>query len=163
MNKKGKITNFGDVFQKEGEKNRTLICITPLCDCLRPQNKRKSNFYFAEGEVMKDREKALKLGDTAFISYLPNNVIVRWGEKNKEEDKAKYNPLYIKPYQYKVFESQNIIDTDNKIVVHYLNKSGEIKSKTLIYQTTIRSNYAQRIANHAFIYPMRVGIDFVKL
>lgn len=163
LNKKGKILNFGDVFQIDGEENRYLICITPLCDCLRPQNKIKSNFYFAEGVIMKDKKKALELGDTAFISYLPNNVIVRWGELNNEVDNAKYNPLYIKPYQYKVFENQNIIDENNKIAVHYLNKTGEIKSKILIYQTTIRSNYAQRIANHAFIYPMRVGIDFVKL
>lgn len=163
LNKKGKILNFGDVFQIEGEENRYLICITPLCDCLRPQNKIKSNFYFAEGVIMKDKKKALELGDTAFISYLPSNVIVRWGELNNEVDNAKYNPLYIKPYQYKVFENQNVIDENNKIAVHYLNKTGEIKSKTLIYQTTIRSNYAQRIANHAFIYPMRVGIDFVKL
>lgn len=163
LNKKGKILNFGDVFQIEGEDNRYLICITPLCDCLRPQNKIKSNFYFAEGVIMKNKKKALELGDTAFISYLPNNVIVRWGELNNEDDNAKYNPLYIKPYQYKVFENQNVIDENNKIAVHYLNKTGDIKSKTLIYQTTIRSNYAQRIANHAFIYPMRVGIDFVKL
>ena len=163
LNKKGKILNFGDVFQIEGEENRYLICITPLCDCLRPQNKIKSNFYFAEGVIMKDKKKALELGDTAFISYLPSNVIVRWGELNNEVDNAKYNPLYIKPYQYKVFGNQNVIDENNKIAVHYLNKTGEIKSKTLIYQTTIRSNYAQRIANHAFIYPMRVGIDFVKL
>lgn len=162
LDKRGKILNFGDVFQIENEENRYLICITPLCDCLRPQNKVKSNFYFAEGERMRDKEKALKLGDTAFISYLPNSIIVRWGEINSEGDKAKYNPLYIKPYQYKVLENKNIINDDNKIIVYYLNREGKIKSKTLIYQTTIRQNYAQRIANHAFMYPMRVGVDFVK-
>ena len=30
------------------------------------------------------------------------------------------------------------------------------------YVTTIKQNYAQRIANHAFSHPVRVGIDFIK-
>ncbi|MDR0332433.1 MAG: hypothetical protein LBI15_03125 [Dysgonamonadaceae bacterium] len=161
LDKKGKGLNFGDVFQIEGEENKYLICITPLCDCLRPQDKIKSNFYFAEGVVMK-KEKALELGDTAFISYLPKDIVVRWGEINNDNEKAKYNPLYIKPWQFKVFERENKIDENSKINVHYLNKDKEIKTKSLVYITTIRSNYAQRIANHAFTYPMRVGIDFVR-
>lgn len=161
LNKQHKILNFGDVFQIDGEESRYLICITPLCDCLRPQEKIKSNFYFAEGVVI-NKKDALNIGDTSFISYLPNNEIVVWGRLNTEKD-AKYNLLYIKPHQYKVFENKNIIDEENKIVVHYLNRLGETKCKTLIYQTTIRENYTQRIANHAFMYPMRVGIDFVKL
>lgn len=161
LDKRGKFINFGDVFRID-EENRYLLCITPLCDCLKPQDKIKSNFYFAEGLVMKDKEKALKLGDTAFISYLPNDIIVRWGDLNTDEEKAKYNPLYIKPYQYKVYENKNIIDDNKKIEVHYLNKEGQIRDKTLTYITTIRTNYTQRIANHAFTYPMRVGIDFVK-
>ena len=161
LDKKGKIINFGDVFNIEGEESRYLICITPLCDCLRP-NKSKSNFYFAEGTVMKNKEKALVLGDSAFLSFLPGNIIVRWGDLSLDDENAPYQPLYIKPYQYKIFEKQNTIDENEKIEVHYINKQGEIKSKTLIYKTTIRSNYAQRIANHVFTYPMRVGIDFVK-
>lgn len=161
LNKIGKIINFGDVFNIDGEESRYLICITPLCDCLRP-NKSKSNFYFAEGTVMKDKKKALVLGDSAFLSFLPGNIIVRWGELSQDDENAPYQPLYIKPYQYKIFEKKNTIDENEKIEVHYINKQGEIKSKTLIYKTTIRSNYAQRIANHVFTYPMRVGIDFVK-
>lgn len=161
LDKIGKIINFGDVFNIEGEESRYLICITPLCDCLRP-NKSKSNFYFAEGTVMRDKKKALILGDSAFLSFLPGNIIVRWGDLSQDDENAPYQPLYIKPYQYKIFEKKNTIDENEKIEVHYINKQGEIKSKTLIYKTTIRSNYAQRIANHVFTYPMRVGIDFVK-
>lgn len=161
LDKIGAIINFGDVFNIEGEESRYLICITPLCDCLRPK-KSKSNFYFAEGTVMKDKRKALALGDSAFLSFLPGNIIVRWGDLSLDDENAPYQPLYIKPYQYKIFEKQNTIDENEKIEVHYINKQGEIKSKTLIYKTTIRSNYAQRIANHVFTYPMRVGIDFVK-
>lgn len=111
---------------------------------------------------MKDKRKALALGDSAFLSFLPGNIIVRWGDLSLDDENAPYQPLYIKPYQYKIFEKQNTIDENEKIEVHYINKQGEIKSKTLIYKTTIRSNYAQRIANHVFTYPMRVGIDFVK-
>ena len=32
----------------------------------------------------------------------------------------------------------------------------------LEYKFTLRTNYTQRIANHAFSHPLRVGIDFVK-
>ena len=31
------------------------------------------------------------------------------------------------------------------------------------YITTLRNDYAQRIANHAFGHPARVGVDFVKI
>ena len=30
------------------------------------------------------------------------------------------------------------------------------------YITTLRNDYTQRIANHAFGHPARVGVDFVK-
>jgi len=48
------------------------------------------------------------------------------------------------------------------IHIYYLNKEGKKKSKEVKYITTIRQNYAQRISNHAFSYPLRVGVDFVK-
>jgi hypothetical protein len=31
------------------------------------------------------------------------------------------------------------------------------------YVTTLRSDYTQRIANHAFGHPARVGVDFEKI
>ena len=67
LNKNGGYINFGDVFKMEGE-DRYLICLTPLCDCLRPQEKIKRNYFFAEGEHI-NLDSALKLGDTAFISF----------------------------------------------------------------------------------------------
>lgn len=163
LDKKNKILNFGDVFKIEGE-NKYLICITPLCDCLRPQDKTKGNFYFAEGNNIK-LDTALKQGDTAFVSYLHDNIIIRWSEISTDNDlqKNKLNPVYIKPIQYKILEGQNIINDQNKLTIHYLNKEGNIKSKELNYLGTIRPNYAQRIANHAFSYPVRVGVDFVKI
>lgn len=166
FDKKDQILNFGDVFLIEHNENhkespKYLICLTALCDCLRPHDKIKSNFYFAEGSNIKDTD-ALDLGDTAFISFLPNNITIKWTEITKDPLRNTYGPLYIKPLQYKVFENQNVFDENNKIKVHYLDKTGQTKSETLKYIGTIRPNYAQRIANHAFSYPVRVGVDFVK-
>src|SRR5690606_5758235 len=56
------------------------LCITALCDCLYP-NKIDSNFYFAKGEEFDDLDTALRLGDTAFLSFLPNGKVVLWGDK----------------------------------------------------------------------------------
>ncbi|WP_027076078.1 response regulator receiver domain [Maribacter antarcticus] len=165
--KENQILNFGDVFTVEPNENhknspKYLICLTALCDCLRPQDKIKSNFYFAEGSNI-DVNKALELGDTAFISFLPNNITIKWTEIASDDLKKAYGPVYVKPLQYKVFEKENKIDSHNQIKVHYLDKIGQTKSETLNYIGTIRPNYAQRIANHAFSYPVRVGVDFVKI
>lgn len=166
FNKQNKILNFGDVLLVEKNENhktspKYLICLTPLCDCLRPQDKIKGNFFFAEGTNIK-LEEALELGDTAFISYLTNNITIKWTEITLDNLKKSYSPLYIKPIQYKIFENQNTFDKNNQIKVNYLDKSGQSKSETLTYLGTIRNNYAQRISNHAFSYPIRVGVDFVK-
>lgn len=159
LNKNGGYINFGDVFEIEGE-GKYLICLTPLCDCLRPQEKIKRNYFFAEGGHI-NLDSALKLGDTAFVSFLPNDKVVRWTDV--PQDESKYTPIYIKPLQYKVLEGKDLINSDGVIELYYLNKEGERKSKQVKYITTIRQNYAQRIANHAFSYPLRVGVDFVKL
>lgn len=153
--------NFGDVFIDES-KNEYYICITALCDCLRPE-KIKNNFFFAEGSKI-NKDEALKLGDSAFISYLTGNKIVKWTipDSNVEGDGHKYTPVYIKPSQYTVV-STNFDEADgNSIELSFLNHKGAINSKKVKYVTTIKNNYAQRIANHAFAHPVRVGVDFVK-
>jgi|SRR5690554_15204 len=167
LNKVGQTINFGDVFlveenENHKEKPKYLICLTALCDCLNPQEKIKSNYYFAEGKNIKVKT-ALDLGETAFISYLPNNITIVWSDIAEDEKQQKYSPIYVKPIQYKVFEDANIIDDNDQISVHYLDKKGETKSEKLTYLGTIRPNYTQRIANHAFSYPIRVGVDFVKI
>lgn len=166
FDKKDEILNFGDVFKIEPNENhkkspKYLICLTALCDCLRPHDKIKSNFYFAEGSNI-DVNKALSLGDTAFISFLSNDITISWTEVAMDDLKKAYGPVYVKPLQYKVFDGQNKIDENNQIKVHYLDKNGATKTEVLNYIGTIRPNYAQRIANHAFSYPIRVGVDFVK-
>ncbi len=183
--------NFGDVF-KDNEDNYYL-CITALCDCYYP-NKIDSNFYFAKGKVFPDIETALKLGDTAFLSFLPNNQIVQWGEaelvkkvKVKKVDgetdeqlnyrilEAELNayktflhkPFYIKPKVYNV-ENNKLIDNKMRIwdITNKFTKE-EFEQKLnyfdVGYITTLRNDYTQRIANHAFGHPARVGVDFVKI
>ena len=168
LNKVNQPINFGDVFLIEenenhkGQKPKYLICLTALCDCLRPQEKIRSNYYFAEGKNI-DLETALHLGETAFTSYLANGVTIVWSEVASNEKQQKYSPIYIKPIQYKVYENANLINENNQLNIHYLDKMGQTKSERLTYLGTIRPNYTQRIANHAFSYPVRVGVDFAKL
>jgi hypothetical protein len=168
LNKNDQTINFGDIFLVEendnhkGQKPKYLICLTALCDCLRPQEKIRSNYYFAEGKNI-DIETALCLGETAFTSYLSNGVTIVWSEISMNEIQQKYSPIYIKPVQYKVFEDANTINHEGQIEVHYLDKAGQTKTEKLTYLGTIRPNYTQRIANHAFSYPIRVGVDFAKI
>jgi hypothetical protein len=166
---KNKKLNFGDVFIDENKDY--YMCITALCDCFRP-SKIKNIYYFVKGSNMK-RDTALKLGDTAFVNFLSFDQAVVWSNIDQEggdEKLAKYQPVYIKPltFQVKNFKMQNgeielrrIIDNDAKDTKG--NIIGEdIEFSKINYVTTIKPTYAQRIANHAFAHPMRVGVDFVK-
>lgn len=180
--------NFGDVFY-DGTKYYYL-CITALCDCLRPE-KIKQNYYFVKGEPI-DIELANTLGDTAFISYLSDKICVSWvtlestkvkkpdntGLSNeqkqlnnlKAENEAlkqfKFKPVYIEPHN---FNAKSSTINDNKIQVRrvestkeILEDNGTINFIDFHYVSTLRPNYTQRITNHAFTHPVRVGVDFVK-
>lgn len=187
--------NFGDVFKGQGKDY--YLCITALCDCYYP-DKIQSNFYFATGEEFDDLETALRLGDTAFLSFLPNGKVVLWGTKERvdkikvkkkdgeseEEFKVRkeleelkthvnlykkflYKPFFIKPKVYNV-ENNKLID--NKIRIWDItnkikggNKDQNLNYFDVEYITTLRYDYTQRIANHAFGHPARVGVDFVKI
>ncbi len=187
-----KSLNFGDVFVDD--KHNYYICITALCDCYRP-SKIQNNFYFAKGNPIK-LDLALKMGESAFISFLPNSKVISWINLERDEselilkeynsidsdelEKIKvellnsklekeyfeqflYKPVYIKPYLFHVTNNKMI---DNKIEISRIetleNLPMDFDFKTLEYVTTIRPNYTQRIANHAFGHPVRVGVDFVK-
>jgi len=151
--------NFGDVFKKE-DKEEYFICITALCDCLRP-DKIGNAFFFAKGVPIRTKD-ALPLGDTAFISYLSDKQIVKWTDVNTyiALEHHKFSPVYIKPLQFTV-PSTNFTK-DNNLEFKSLDSKGTPKSFEVKYITTIKSNYTQRIANHAFNHPIRVGVDFVK-
>lgn len=197
--------NFGDIFKDNN--GNYYLCITALCDCYYP-SKIDYNFYFATGKEFQDPELALLLGDTAFISFLPNGKAVYWGNldnpqikkykepnlSNSNDDSQKlkndietlkqivqyllsnqeklsnslYKPFYIKPKIYNVHNNKLI---DNKIRIWDISnkyiKTDEKFDQNLNYFdveyiTTLRNDYVQRIANHAFGHPARVGVDFVK-
>lgn len=151
--------NFGDVF-KDIRNSEYYLCISPLCDCLRPE-KINNSFWFAKGTPIAETT-AIKLGDTAFISFLDKTTCVKWTEVNSHIDSDelyKYSPVYIKPIQFTV--AQPNFSCSNSIVFKHLTDQADIAEKTVKYVTTLRVNYAQRIANHAFAYPIRVGVDFV--
>lgn len=158
MNKSGPFLNFGDIFFAGKD---YYICITALCDCLRPE-KIGGLFYFAKGTKMTNKKLALQLGDEAFISFIPNNEIITWTEINSgQDDVEKYKPIYIKPLQVKIIN--NIIE-NNELNTYQISKDGQtIVTSKWTYVTTIKQNYAQRIANHAFAHPVRIGVDFAKL
>lgn len=196
--------NFGDVFKGSGDDY--YLCITALCDCYYP-NKIEHNFYFVKGKEFNDIELALKLGDTAFLSFLPNRKAVYWGDletpelkqikelvlSNSDDDAKKlkndltsqkglidklvhnqkvlnrflYKPFYIKPKVYNV-DNNKLVDGKIRIwdITNKFKKEAFDQNLNYLdveYITTLRSDYAQRIANHAFGHPARVGVDFVKI
>jgi hypothetical protein len=185
-----KTLNFGDVFFDA--KNSYYICITALCDCYRP-SKIKNNYYFAIGHEISPSD-ALDMGDSAFISYLPNRKVISWVQpeifdsfddtsqekdiqdeeglkrqienlklRNKQLNQFRYKPVYIKPAQYNVTNHKLLNDQlELSRVEHSENKGQDLNIFSVNYITSIRPNYAQRIANHAFGHPVRVGVDFVK-
>ncbi|MPQ45578.1 hypothetical protein GCQ56_01040 [Marinifilum sp. N1E240] len=195
--------NFGDIFK--GPDDDYYLCVTALCDCYYP-NKIDHNFYFIKGSEFNDIDLALKLGDTAFLSFLPNGKAVYWGDIEKpklkkngalnlsgSEDNLKklkgdiellekhltklnynqdllsnflYKPFYIKPKVYNV-ENNKLIDNKIRIwdITNKFKKEvfdQDLNYFDVEYITTLRTDYAQRLANHAFGHPSRVGVDFVK-
>lgn len=155
-----KKLNFGDVFINS-DGNECYICITALCDCLRSEEKIDNNFFFAKGTNIAKAD-ALNLGDTAFVSYLNSSTIVKWTEFNSRisERLQAFSPIYIKPIQFKVLNPE--FDQNGEIELRSINAEGQTIPKKVKYATTIKSSYSQRIANHAFTHPLRVGIDFAK-
>lgn len=182
--------NFGDIFKDE--ENNYYLCITALCDCLYP-NKIDHNFYFVVGKEL-NVELALSLGDTAFISFIPGNIAVNWGNietikppKPKQKDGETheqlknrelqeqidayksfiYKPYYVKP---KIFNVQGVKMQNNKLKIWELTyktlkddkHKHDLNYNEVTYITTLRTDYTQRIANHAFGHPTRVGVDFIK-
>lgn len=139
--------NFGDIFHDE-ESNDYYLCITPLCDCLYEENI-NSNFFFVRGHFIKDSTKLIESEDSWFKSYIGNNKGILWAE----------DVNYIKPVQINVSQSVLI---DNRIKINLI-EDNNLKQTDLNYKFSLKNSYAQRIANHAFNYPTRVGVDFVKI
>ena len=147
-----KNISFGDIFKCEED---YFICITALCDCIRPNEKINNTFFFAKGKLIKP-SKILNIAETGFVSFLDEKNAVIWDSNNGDDGKVSY----IKPI---CFTIPNSLIEDRKIKAFQLDKTGNRIECDFQYITTIKQNYAQRIANHAFAYPIRVGVDFVKV
>jgi len=129
-----KELRFGDVFFEE-KSSEYFMCITPHCDCVKPE-KIENNYYFVKGKVVKNII-AVKNAETGHYSFLNINDIIisiEW----------KTRPFTL-----------HIVENDiNKIAFNY---SGV--DKTLVFCTTQKENFTQRISNESFGYGYRVGID----
>lgn len=149
------VLSFGDVFASNGQ---YYLCITALCDCLHPN--KDHCFYFVKGSKI-DGDLAIKLGEGGFISYINGNIVINWATiSNKPTKQDQYKPTYIKPQPIIVPNTE--INNGVLRVKLYREKTGNLIDNDFQYLTTIKNGYAQRIANHAFAHPVRVGIDFVK-
>ncbi len=153
--KSNDFLRLGDVFKatvnKKNKKDeleavtRYFVCITALCDCLRPEKINKQ-FWFVEGQEIESQVSALKGSDGKFISFLPKDdliVAVDWS-----------NSKSVMPFAMNVHDGL----INHKLKADYYQQGG------IIFEliASLKENYAQRIANEAFGYPIRVGIDFVK-
>lgn len=144
--------NFGDIFFSE-ETQMYYLCITALCDCLHPENI-KNNFFFVAGKKSSDLDAALKTGDGKFKSYINEKTCIKWTMPVDDWDKGDY----IKPVQLHIPDT-NIVN--NQLEMQYIKDSCHL-SGNLEYVFTLKQQYAQRLANHSFAHPIRVGVDFVK-
>lgn len=140
----GDIVKFGDIFANIGPNGKSdgkfFLCITAHCDCLKPKENIKNNFYFIAGERY-DKAKAIMDGDGEFNSFIKfqNEIIaIRWQSR---------------PIIYNIINNQL-----QNLQVQAVD--GLSKAYNFNFITTLKDNYAQRMANNSFSFAMRVGIDF---
>jgi hypothetical protein len=105
------------------------------------------NYFFVKGLKI-PLKKGLELGDGGCISYVDEKTCISWAVGE-----------YVKPKQYYI---PNPTFVDNQIQLSLWDLTGNPVSIDLNYVFTLKQNYAQRIANHSFNHPIRVGVDFVK-
>lgn len=141
------LLNFGDVFKDD--KGNFYLCITPLCDCILHNGKSNIGFkyYFVKGQSS-NLDESIKIGEKGFVSFLNDKTAILW---KKDE--------YIKPFQLYI---PNPFLNANKITYLDWNKKNDKVEIEIEYYFSLRQNYTQRIVNHAFGHPIRVGVDFVK-
>ncbi|NLR58906.1 hypothetical protein HGH93_12390 [Chitinophaga polysaccharea] len=138
------ILRFGDIFKIYSKEMKPtdhfFLCITAHCDCLYSEDKIKNLFYFVKGSKGNIKD-ALSNGDEGFSSFIKNGTkidTVNWSHKPVT--------LYVK---------KELNDISKDISVQF----GE-DELVLKYHSTLKENYAQRIANNSFVYPLHVGIFF---
>lgn len=139
---------FGDVYKAQ---DAYYMCISPLCDCA--QSKGEKMFYFVTGNVITPND-ALAEKESGFISYISSDLIINWRPIVSGNEDSQYitpKPIFV--------NSTNIVN-GNLSVQTYNRAQQSFVQKNFQYITTIKQNYAQRIANFAFTHSTRVGINF---
>jgi hypothetical protein len=147
---------FGDVFfindneVKDKEQthietsNMFWLCVTPHCDCLRPQ-RINHNYLFIRGEEYGDN-KSLKRAEKDNYSFIKDGdryISIKWQQR--------LNSIYIQ-------ENNDNMNENGTITAYYKNHEFVMK-----YICTLKENYAQRFANAAFSFNNRVGISYANL
>lgn len=139
---KDKKIRFGDIFQivDEVDPDRTteyLLSLTPHCVCA-DSSKIENNFYFIKNKAGQVKlQTAVNKIETDFYSFI------------KPEDDL--IPLEWETKPFTLYLATNDL---NDLNGNYKNQ--EIKLK---YVTTLKENFAQRIANKSFEYGTSIGID----
>jgi Response receiver domain len=144
MEKDPKI-RFGDIFRvKNSDKSEWyFLCITPQCVCVDP-DKVENNFYFIKStDLKKDLKSTLDKIESEYYSLI----------RDESNEPLSINWGHCKPFTLWIKE----------------NSLGSLKSKytsvdiELIYVTSLKENFAQRLANKAFNYGTSIGIDLPHL
>lgn len=145
--KENKPLNFGDIFIDEYK--NYYLCITALCDCVlhNGDSNIKFKYFFVKGSTI-DLSEAFKKEDGGYISYIDESTCIAWTKGQ-----------YVKPIQ--LYAPDPVIIDEKITVLDWIEKCP--LSIPLKYVFTLKQNYAQRIANHTFTHPARVGVDFVKI
>lgn len=157
---KNDILRFGDIYRTVVEKPKDsgevekivkyFLCVTPHCDCLNP-HKIDNQYWFIEGLIAQNTQKAkmsvLDNTDGRFVSFVNIN----------DKIEAIYWENSVHTCKPKSFYISNNRISNKKLSVAYNTRPLEFE-----FIETLRENYTQRLANRAFGYPLRVGIDFVK-
>lgn len=135
---------FGDIFKVNGTGSEVyFMCVTPQCVCVDP-GKVENNFYFIKSkEIRTDLKLALGKIESGYYSLIKRDsgeiISIDWAE--------------CKPFT--IWIGDNNLQ---KLVSRY--GSHDI---SLTYCTTLKENFAQRLANKAFNYGTSVGIDLPHL
>ena len=137
----GDTIKFGDIFLRDDDVDRKfLLCITPHCDCLHPENV-DNMFHFIEGRKIDLNDGLGKKAEREYISFIyygNDPISIEWR---------------CRPFSIHILESENHIEAAIKAKIKGIDIS-------ITYLRTLRENYCQRIANHSFGHPLRVGINF---
>ena len=140
---KNDTIKFGDIFLRNDDVERKfLLCITPHCDCLYPEENIDNMFHFIEGKSI-DLSEGLKDPEGefyAFINYEDHPICIGW---------------HCRPFSIHISEGKNQIQ-------RFIRVNIKGASTRILYLCTLRENYCQRLANQSFGFPLRVGITFAK-